>query len=76
MIDEFIEDELIESVVKIGNHERIIKECEPNIFCPQELKVWMVKRTLYAWGLLENELYKRYRRSNTRNFYFKQGGNT
>ena len=63
MIDEFIEDELIESVVKIGNHERIIKECEPNIFCPQELKSWMVKRTLYAWGLLEDELYKNTRES-------------
>ena len=51
-------DELVEAIVKIGNHKRIIKECEPNIFCPMELKGWMVKRTLYAWRILEDEIYK------------------
>ena len=49
-------DDLIEAIVKIGNHKRIIKECEPNIMQPLELKSWMVKRTLYAWGLLEDEI--------------------
>jgi len=51
-------DDLIEAIAKIGNHKRITKECEPNIFCPQELKYWMVKRTLYSWRLLEDEIQR------------------
>ena len=59
-------EELIEALVKVGNHNRVIKECEPNIFCPQELKSWMVRRTLYALELLENEI-QRTEQSNNRN---------
>ncbi len=49
-------DDYIEAIIKIGNHKRVIKECEPNIMEPLQLKEWMVIRTLYSLGLLLKEL--------------------
>ncbi len=49
-----IMDELIEALVKIGNHETIKKEGEPNIMKPLELEEWMVKRTLYSLLLFQD----------------------
>ena len=59
-------DDFIEALVEIGNHKRVRRECEPDIFCRQELKSWMVKRTLYAWRLFEDEV-QRNQQSNNRN---------
>ena len=56
-------DELIEALVEIGNHKRVKSKCEPQVMQSLELKRWMVKRTLYAWRLLEDELYKNARKS-------------
>ena len=53
-----MEDFLIESLIKIGNHKRIIEICEPNIMQPLQLEEWMIRRTLMAWWLLEDELQK------------------
>lgn len=50
-----IEDYLIEALVKIANDKKFLKLVEPQIMQPQELKYWMVQRTLYAWGLLLKE---------------------
>ena len=46
---------VIDAVVKIGNAKKVKEFCEPNIFEHMELKSWMVKRTLKALELLENE---------------------
>ncbi len=51
------QDELIiESIVKIGNSPNIIKNCEPNIAFPMQLKPWMIKRTLVSLQLFRKEL--------------------
>jgi len=52
------EELLIESLVKIGNHKRVIQECEPNISFPGTLHKWMVKRTLTALVLYKEALSK------------------
>ncbi len=39
---------IVEALVKIGNHEKVMAACEPNIMQSLELKEWMVKRTLYS----------------------------
>ena len=49
-------DNMIDAIVTIGNHERIIKECEPNVSKPMELKKWMVVRTLKAFLLFEEAM--------------------
>ena len=48
-------NEIIDALVTIGNAKKVIELCEPNIFCPMELKSWMVIRTLKALELLEDE---------------------
>ena len=53
-----VDDLVIDALVEIGNHEKVVKVCEPDVFCPQELKGWMVRRTLYALGLFEQEMEK------------------
>ena len=50
-----MEDFIIEVLVKIGNTKRVMEICDPNIFCPQTLKDWMVIRTFKALEILENE---------------------
>jgi len=49
---------ILESLVKIGNHKKVIDECEPNVCFHFQLEPWMVKRTLKAQELLQNELYQ------------------
>jgi len=49
---------MINSLVKIGNHKRVIQECEPNIAFPGTLSNWMVKRTLVALNLYREALSK------------------
>jgi len=51
-------NELLESLTKIGNHPRVVKECEPNIAFPQKLETWMVKRTLKSCELFMSQYYK------------------
>lgn len=53
-----IDNSVIEALIKIGNHKRVVKICEPNIMEPMELKEWMVRRTLVAMELFENEWKK------------------
>ncbi len=50
-----INDAVIEALAKIGNHEKVMKLCEPDIMEPLELKKWMVRRTIKALELLRNE---------------------
>ena len=49
------EDFVIDALVTIGNAKKVKDFCEPNIFEHMELKGWMVKRTLTALELLEDE---------------------
>jgi len=51
-----IEDYIIEALVTIGNHKRVMTICEPQVMKPFEITYWQVKRTLVALELLENEL--------------------
>jgi hypothetical protein len=48
----------VEALTTIGNHPDLIKECEPHIAFPQELKSWMVARVLTAQEKLLTELAK------------------
>jgi len=48
-------EDIVEALAIIGNTKKVVERCEPNIFCPQELKAWMVKRTLRALELFEDE---------------------
>ena len=57
MEDEVL-DAYLEGLVKIGNDQRVIKACEPNVAFPQQLAKWMVVRVLTARGLLDKELRK------------------
>ena len=50
-----IDDAVIEALVKIGNHKGTVKLCEPNIMQPQELQAWMLRRSLKALELFQNE---------------------
>jgi len=59
-----IDDAIIEALTKIGNHPEVIKICEPDIFCPQELQEWQVKRTLKAIELFQKEWEKELQRLN------------
>ena len=45
---------LVNALVKIGNYDVVMKECEPNVMQPMELDEWMVKRTLYSLLLFQN----------------------
>ena len=46
---------IIDALVTIGNAKKVKDFCEPNIMESMELKSWMVRRTLKALELLENE---------------------
>ena len=54
-ITEMINDAIISGVTKIANHERIVKELEPNVFSHETIKEHQVKRILYSYFLLLNE---------------------
>jgi len=41
-------EDLIEAIIKIGNHPDLIKLTEPNVCFHWELKTWMVKRVIAA----------------------------
>ena len=49
------EDFVIDALITIGNAKKVKEFCEPNIMESMELKSWMVKRTLRALELLEDE---------------------
>jgi len=51
-------DDLIEAIVKIGNHPDLIKLTEPNLLFPQVLKPWMVKRVLAAQEQIKKSRHK------------------
>lgn len=55
---ECLMDALIESIVKIGNHKRVIDLCEPHVMQPLQLESWMVRRTLVSWMLLDDEVQR------------------
>ena len=40
---------------QIANHERIVKELEPNVFSHETIKEHQVRRILYSYFLLLNE---------------------
>ena len=42
-------DKQIELIIKAANSKEIIKECEPNVSFPMEVKGWMVRRVLRAY---------------------------
>ena len=50
-----IDDALIEAIVKIGNLKKVIEVCEPQVCFSMDLQGWMVKRTLKAQELLQEE---------------------
>lgn len=47
--------DIIDALVEIGNHKRVIEVCEPNIMQPLQLERWMVSRVILAQELLQNE---------------------
>ncbi len=49
-------DSIIDAIVTIGNHERVIKECEPDVSKPMKLKKWMVVRSIKAYLLFEEAM--------------------
>ncbi len=51
-------DEYLDALVAIGNHKEVVKVCEPDVMQSLKLENWMVKRTLYALGLMEREYEK------------------
>lgn len=71
-----IDDAIIESLAKIGNLKRVMREVEPQTMQPQELKEWMVRRTLYAITLFQKEYENEVQRSqqgNNRNDVNRRG---
>ncbi len=57
-IAEMINDAIISGVTQIANHERIVKELEPNVFTHETIKEHQVRRVLYSYLLLLNEWRK------------------
>ncbi len=49
------EDYIIDALLQIGNHKKVMEMCEPQVMQPLQLQEWMVKRVLKAQELLENE---------------------
>lgn len=45
-------DDLVDSILTIGNHPAFKKLVEPQVMQPLKLESWMVKRVLIAYGLL------------------------
>ncbi len=48
-------EDIVEAITKIGNCSRVVRECEPNVVEPFELKPWMVLRVITAVELFRNE---------------------
>uniref|UniRef100_A0A6M3LRW8 Uncharacterized protein n=1 Tax=viral metagenome TaxID=1070528 RepID=A0A6M3LRW8_9ZZZZ len=48
-----LEDYLVESLVMIGNHSKIVGACEPSVMQPLNLEAWMVRRALVALAVFE-----------------------
>jgi hypothetical protein len=59
------DDCIIEAIVKIANHEKVIKELEPHVAFPMKVEAWQVKRILKAQELLQNE-WDKLRKTNTK----------
>ena len=55
LIDVQRDDDIIKALVTIGNHKKVMEISEPNVMQPLELQGWMIKRTLVALELLEDE---------------------
>lgn len=51
-----MEDYIIEAIVQVGNHKRVIGICESQVMQPQSLTFWQAKRTLVALELILAEL--------------------
>ncbi len=51
--------DIIEAIATIANHDKVKKACEPNVMQPLQIENWMVKRVLYAYKLFTDELMKR-----------------
>jgi len=47
--------DIVEAIVKISNHPKVIEMCEPNVFSHQTIGEWHVKRILKAVELLQQE---------------------
>ncbi len=48
-----IDDAIIKAIVELGNNPKIMKLCEPNVFCPQEIHEWQVRRVCRVIELLQ-----------------------
>ena len=48
-------EEIIDALVTIGNSKKVIEICDPNTMQALELKAWMVKRSIKALELFEDE---------------------
>ena len=56
-----VEDAFIEGIVKIANHEEVVKLIEPNVRYHEPIDSGQVQRVLYARHLLEKEAKKKCR---------------
>ena len=48
-------DTLIDNVMKIANHSKVVDMLEPNIMWHQKVESWMVRRVLLSYCLLQQE---------------------
>jgi len=49
------DDCIIEAIVKIANHDKVIKDLESHVAFPMKIEAWQVRRILKAQELLQNE---------------------
>ena len=69
-----IDDTIIEAIVKIGNHPEVIKMCEPQVCFAFELQKWMIRRTLKAQELLQQEWNNELRKTKNINLELEEEG--
>lgn len=60
-----IDDALIDALVEIANHKKVITVCEPNVMQPLKIERWMILRVLKAQQLFQEE-YKEGKRNESR----------
>ena len=51
-------DDYVNAIVQIANHDTVKKHLEPQVFRPQDVNEWQVRRILYAVGLFNQEVEK------------------
>ena len=48
----------LDAIIKIANSKALVDKLEPNLMWHQDIQKWQVKRVMYAFLLLEEEMKK------------------